>query len=239
MFELFSSKTQIMHKRSVISLTLISFIYLVILSFKILVKPPQDFVYIQNHIPDIILDIRYARSDNFVGQPVDGYLKPVAILSLEATTALQKVQAELKQQNLGLKVFDAYRPQKAVDHFARWAKILDDTLTKQKYYPKVKKSDLFQHKYITSKSGHSRGSTVDLTLVDTEGNELDMGTSWDYFGPESWPSSTAVSQIAQKNRKTLQDVMMKYNFKPYNEEWWHFTLGNEPYPNTYFNFNIE
>lgn len=228
-----------MHKRSVVYLTLIGFLYLAILSFKILVKPPQGFVYIQDHIPDIILDIRYAGSDNFVGQPVDGYLKPVGIMSLEATTALQKVQTELKQQNLALKIFDAYRPQKAVDHFVRWAKALDDTLTKQKYYPKVKKSDLFKLQYIASKSGHSRGSTIDLTLVDSEGTELDMGTSWDYFGPESWPSSTAVSLEAQKNRKTLQKIMMKYGFKPYNEEWWHFTLKDEPFPNTYFNFEIE
>lgn len=228
-----------MHKRSVVYLTLIGFLYLAILSFKILMKPPQGFVYIQDHIPDIILDIRYAGVDNFVGQPVDGYLRPVGIMSLEATTSLQKVQAELKQQNLALKVFDAYRPQKAVDHFVRWAKVLDDTLTKKKYYPNIKKSDLFKLQYIASKSGHSRGSTVDLTLVDSEGKELDMGTSWDYFGPESWPSSTAVSLEAQKNRKTLQKIMMKYGFKPYNEEWWHFTLRNEPFPDTYFNFDIE
>jgi len=228
-----------MRKKSIIYLALICFTYLITLSFKILVKPPQGFVYIKDYIPDIILDIRYAGTDNFVGQPVDGYLKPVGIMSLEATTALQNVQTELKEQNLGLKVFDAYRPQMAVDHFVRWAKNLDDTLTKQKYYPHIEKSNLFKLQYIASKSGHSRGSTIDLTLIDQKGMELDMGTSWDYFGPESWPSSTAVSMEAQNNRKILQGIMIKHGFQPYQEEWWHFTLKKEPYPNTYFNFYIE
>jgi D-alanyl-D-alanine dipeptidase len=202
-------------------------------------KLPNGFVYIQDHIPNAILDIRYSGPDNFVGKPVNGYLMPVGIITIEAVQALKKVQKELAFQELRLKIFDAYRPQKAVDHFSEWAVVLNDTLTKHKYYPNVEKSDLFKLQYIASKSGHSRGSTVDLTLVNQNGTELDMGTPWDYFGPESWPSNTDVSNIAQKNRLILQKVMIKYGFKPYYEEWWHFTLKNEPFPNTYFNFDIK
>lgn len=202
-------------------------------------KLPEGFVYVQDVIPNVVLDIRYHGTHNFVGKPVDGYINPVGIISAQAADALLPVVKEFSEKNLRLKIFDAYRPQKAVDHFARWAKQLDDTLTKQEFYPLVKKEDLFTLNYIASKSGHSRGSTIDLTLIDEEGNELDMGSSWDYFGTTSWLSDTTISAHAQHNRNLLRTVMIKHGFVPYNEEWWHFTLANEPYPDTYFDFYVE
>lgn len=202
-------------------------------------KLPEGFVYIHDAIPSVELDIRYHGSHNFIGKPVDGYINPVGIISAQAAEALLPVVNELAAKNLRLKIFDAYRPQKAVNHFARWAKQLDDTLTKQEFYPLVKKEDLFKLNYIASKSGHSRGSTLDLTLIDEKGNERDMGASWDYFGTKSWPTDTTVSALAQQNRNLLREVMLKNGFLPYQEEWWHFTLANEPYPDTYFDFDVE
>ena len=152
------------------------------------------------------------------------------------------MQHELNKQHLGLKIYDAYRPQKAVNHFARWAKKLNDTLKKNEYYPNVKKKNLFKEEYIAYRSGHSRGSTVDLTIIDLstpEKKELDMGSSYDFFGHESWVSYTNLSKEQLGNRLFIQKIMKKYNFKNYIQEWWHFTLQNEPYPNTYFDFSIE
>jgi D-alanyl-D-alanine dipeptidase len=200
---------------------------------------PTGFVYLKDVVPSVVLDIRYYGEDNFVGTRVNGYHDSVCIISETAAKAMKKVSDELVIQNLRLKVFDAYRPQKAVDHFSRWAKDLNDVKTKLKFYPNVNKSDLFKLNYIASKSGHSRGSTVDLTLIDENGDELDMGTTWDYFGPKSWPSDTTISLLAQSNRKLLQKVMLKNGFVPYSEEWWHFTLEGEPFPDAYFDFDVE
>ena len=138
-----------------------------------------------------------------------------------------------------MKIFDAYRPQRAVDDFVLWAKNLSDTSMKKKYFPKVSKSLLFKQGYITSKSSHTRGSTVDLTLIDSAGKELDMGTPWDFFSPKSWPSNHAISKQAQRNRFLLKDVMQRHGFITYKYEWWHFTLKNEPFPETYFDFPIQ
>ena len=138
-----------------------------------------------------------------------------------------------------MKIFDTYRPQRAVDDFVRWAKNLKDTSMKKTYYPKVSKSLLFKYGYIAARSGHTRGSTVDLTLVDSVGKELDMGTHWDFFSPKSWPSSQAVPEQAQRNRTFLRQIMQKHGFIPYEAEWWHFTLAHEPFPNTYFNFPVQ
>ncbi len=200
---------------------------------------PTGFVYLKDVVPTVVLDIRYYGNDNFVGARVDGYQNSVCIISKDAAKAVEKVSSEFQLQNIRLKVFDTYRPQRAVDHFSRWAKDLDDMKTKAKYYPEVNKADLFKLNYIASKSGHSRGSTIDLTLIDENGDELDMGTTWDYFGPKSWPSDTTISLVAQSNRQLLQEVMVKNGFVPYNEEWWHFTLKNEPFPDTYFDFEVE
>jgi len=196
---------------------------------------PQDFVDVQKNVPRIVVDARYYGEENFVGSRVDGYEAPVAYLTAAAAKGLRSAQAALKAFGLGLKVFDAYRPQRAVNHFVRWAKELNDTKMKARYYPHADKSRLFAEGYIAAKSGHSRGSTVDLTLIDlTTGRELDMGTGFDYFGPESHATSTAVTAHQRANRMLLRSVMTRFGFRPLPEEWWHFTLENEPYPQTYF-----
>lgn len=204
------------------------------------VQWPEGFAYIQDQIPTVKLDIRYYGNDNFVGQNVNGYKAPKAIATVECIAALKEVQTELKSKGLGLIIYDAYRPQKAVDHFKRWANEENDTLTKAKYYPNLKKSELIPQHYIASKSSHSRGSTVDVGLIDLSTQKtIDMGTGWDYFGPESWPTYKGITEEQYENRMTLAAVMKKAGFKPYSEEWWHFTLKSEPYPSTYFDFDVE
>ena len=204
---------------------------------------PPGFVYLTDMTPTIVLDMRYAKSENFIGTPIEGYINPVAIATKEAAIALNNVQTDLQRFGLSLKIYDAYRPQRAVDHFVRWAKDLTDVNKQTEYYPKVAKEVLFQEGYIASKSGHSRGSTFDLTLVyiDNIGapRELDMGTPFDFFDPKSGSEHTDLTVTQRANRKLLQSVMEKQGFKPYPKEWWHFTLKEEPYPDTYFNFVIE
>jgi D-alanyl-D-alanine dipeptidase len=206
-------------------------------------KLPADFVYLTDIVPSIVLDIRYAQADNFVGRPIDGYVRPVAVTTLATAEALKKAQTDLERFGLGLKVFDAYRPQKAVDHFVRWAEDERDVRMQSRYYPRVAKRDLFREEYIAAQSGHSRGSTVDVTLVYRETGgftfELDMGSPFDFFDPRSWPDYPALRGWQRANRMFLQTVMEKHGFKPYPKEWWHFTLKNEPHPETYFNFNVE
>ena len=200
---------------------------------------PKGFVHIETKIPTIELEIRYCSSDNFIGEIIDGYLAPRAILSVEAVRALTKVQKELSYFGLGLKVFDAYRPQKAVDHFVRWGKDLADIKMKNEYYPSVEKKNLFKEGYIAKHSGHSRGSTVDLTLIDLESRvELDMGSAFDFFGKRSWLKYANISPSQRANRMLLHNMMLKHTFKSYPQEWWHFTLQNEPYQK-YFDFNIK
>ncbi len=204
---------------------------------------PPGFVYLTDMTPTIVLDMRYAKSENFIGTPIEGYINPVAIATKEAAIALNNVQTDLQRFGLSLKIYDAYRPQRAVDHFVRWAKDLADVNKQTEYYPKVAKEVLFQEGYIASKSGHSRGSTFDLTLVsiDNKGapRELNMGTPFDFFDPKSGSEHTDLTVTQRANRKLLQSVMEKQGFKPYPKEWWHFTLKEEPYPDTYFNFVIE
>jgi len=201
---------------------------------------PVGLVYLDAAVPGLVIDLRYATTENFPGQQVDGYRDAHAVLSVPAAQALAAVQAALQAFGLGLKVFDAYRPQRAVDHFVRWGKNLDDQRTKPEYYPDVAKENLFKEGYIAARSSHSRGSTVDLTIVhrDSEGvaHELDMGSRFDFFGPVSWPDSPRVTAQQRANRMLLQGLMRTHGFEPYAQEWWHFTLGNEPYPETYFNF---
>ena len=201
---------------------------------------PKGFEEIQTKIPSVVLEIRYFGTHNFIGKRIDGYHRPVAIISKEALEQLKKVQEDLNKLNLGLKIFDAYRPQNAVDHFMRWAKDKNDTLSKTEFYPDVAKKDLFKMEYIAEKSGHTRGSTLDVTLIELEsGKELDMGSPYDYFGKISWPFDTSVSDLQRKNRLLLRKLMIENGFKPYQFEWWHFTLKEEPYPNTYFNFPVD
>ncbi|QJB55405.1 M15 family metallopeptidase [Pseudodesulfovibrio sp. zrk46] len=201
---------------------------------------PKGFTTLNELIPDATYDVRYYTDENFVGAPITGYEKPLVILTDQAAKALVKVQAELAPFGLGLKFFDGYRPQRAVDHFVRWAKDLDDQKTKPQYYPDVEKDHLFRDGYIAAKSGHSRGSTVDLTIMDlATGQELNMGTPFDYFGLESWPDHPDFSPEIRSNRALLRAVMIRHGFKPLKEEWWHFTLSKEPFPQTYFNFPVE
>jgi zinc D-Ala-D-Ala dipeptidase len=203
---------------------------------------PEFFVYLEDVIPDVQVDLRYYSDRNFLGRRVAGYVESRCILTKQAAEALRKVQEDLNRFGLGLKVFDAYRPQRAVDDFVRWGKDFSDTKMRAEYYPKVQKEDLFKEGYIAEKSSHSRGSTVDLTVIyldqQQSESELDMGTTFDFFGPESWPDSPLVSPVHRSHRLLLQVIMQKHGFEPYPKEWWHFTLRDEPFPNTYFNFPV-
>lgn len=204
---------------------------------------PDDssgFVVLSDVVPDIIQEIRYYSTYNFVGDRIKGYEEPCALMTKEAAIALKEVADDLRKQGYLLKVYDAYRPQMAVDNFVAWAENVNDTRMKKYFYPELDKSVLFPQGYIAEHSGHSRGSTIDLTLFDmATGKEVDMGGTFDYFGERSHPDfkgDLTRKQIA--NRKILRDAMLRHGFKPLEEEWWHFTLKNEPYPNTYFTFPV-
>ena len=199
----------------------------------------KAFVNITDVVPDAILEIRYFGTYNFVGTRIDGYLQPTALLTKEAAAALKEVSDEMIAKGYRLKIYDAYRPQCAVDHFVRWAADVPDTLMKRYFYPDLDKSVLFEQDYIMAKSGHTRGSTVDLTLFDmsTE-KEVDMGGTFDWFGIESHPDYTAITEQQFANRMLLRDVMVRHGFKTLDSEWWHFTLADEPYKDTYFNHPV-
>ena len=203
-------------------------------------KLPKGFVYLDSIDKTIKSELRYFTNNNFIGKPIDGYKSNCVIVSEKTAIQLRKIQKILIKKGLSLKIFDAYRPQQAVNHFVKWAKVLEDTLMKKEYYPKVPKKELFKRGYIASKSGHTRGSTVDLTIVNTKTNkELDMGSPYDFFGVKSHPFYKKVTKKQQANRMYLRKIMLANGFKPYDNEWWHFTLKKEPFPKTYFNFPIE
>jgi D-alanyl-D-alanine dipeptidase len=227
-------------------------------------KMPEMFVDIKQVIPDIQLDIRYFGYHNFVGEKIEGYIAPKCILTREAAGALAGVQKELVQFSLSLKIYDCYRPQRAVNHFVRWATEIENTKTKKEFYPGIDKRNLFKDGYIDSKSGHSRGSTIDLTIIPlpapgqpeyTPGqklyecylpapnrfgdNSIDMGTGFDCFDELSHTASFNIGHKQKTNRLLLKALMEKHGFKNYDKEWWHYTLKNEPYPDTYFDFVIE
>lgn len=200
---------------------------------------PEGFVLVGEAIPDALLDIRYYTTYNFVGARIDGYEAPVAVLTREAADALKLVSDDMKAQGLRLVIYDAYRPQRAVDHFARWAEDIADTRMKAVFYPDVDKADLFEKGFIARRSGHSRGSTVDLTLLDeATGKLLDMGGPFDFFGELSHPDYAGVTAQQHENRMLLQSSMVKRGYKPLSTEWWHFTLVDEPYPKTFFDFPV-
>ncbi|WP_179335251.1 M15 family metallopeptidase [Winogradskyella costae] len=201
---------------------------------------PNGFVYAKSVIPDLDVELRYFSQNNFVGDTIDGYKANRLILTKGTVEKLKLVQDELYQQNLCLKVYDGYRPQRAVNHFITWARKLSDTVNKAVFYPEVKKKNLFKSGYIATRSGHSRGSTIDLTIADGEtGEPLDMGSPYDFFGEASWIAYAALTDEQKKNRQLLQTVMLKHNFRNYSKEWWHFTLRWEPFPKTYFDFEVE
>ncbi|MBQ2616568.1 MAG: M15 family metallopeptidase [Synergistaceae bacterium] len=200
----------------------------------------SGFVYLSEAVPDAILEIRYYGTYNFVGDRIDGYERPVAMLTKEAAKALREVSDELVKKGYRLKIYDAYRPQKAVNHFESWARDLEDTRMKDYFYPELDKSVLFDQGYIDHRSGHSRGSTLDLTLFDmsTE-KEADMGGTFDYFGEKSHPDYKGLTPAQFNNRMILREAMLNHGFKPLSTEWWHFTLKDEPYPDTYFTFPVK
>ena len=190
-------------------------------------------------IPDAILEIRYHSTFNFVGDRIDGYDEPCALLTREAALALKEASDDLMAQGYRIKIYDAYRPQDAVNHFVRWAKDLGDTRMKAYFYPEVDKSQLFSSGYIAKRSGHSRGSTVDITLFDlSTGKDADMGGTFDYFGDASHYEYKKLTPEQKNNRLILRKAMTAHGFKPISTEWWHFTLVDEPYPDTYFNFPV-
>ncbi len=224
---------------------------------------PEGFVYLADIDPTILEEVRYAGPHNFMGRPMPGYLAPVIILTEAAALALKAAQADVKPFGLTLKVYDAYRPQETVDSFITWAEDLTDQLTKAEFYPGVNKRDVFDLGYVSKKSSHTRGSTVDLTLVplpvppqptwtpndpSVDGrlprgqrfadNSIDMGCGFDCFDELSHPQNPALPAEVRANRMLLSTLMVKHGFKPYDKEFWHFTLKDEPFPNTYFNFPV-
>lgn len=225
---------------------------------------PDGFVQIREVIPDALMDIRYYTDHNFLGVRVDGYEAPACILTRQAAQALANVQKDLAPFSMSIKIYDCYRPQRAVDHFVRWAKDVNDTKTQKEFYPTVDKRNLFRDGYIAERSSHSRGSTVDLTIVSLPAplqpayvagqpqkactlpagvrfadNSLDMGTGFDCFDVASHPENITLSPQHRAHRLLLKTLMAKYGFRNYEQEWWHFTLNNEPYPDTYFNFPVK
>ena len=199
----------------------------------------EDFVLVSDMIPEAVLEIRYYTDYNFVGERIDGYEEPVALLTKEAASALKEVNDDLMEQGYKIKIYDAYRPQQAVDNFVSWAEDVNDTKMKADFYPEVDKSLLFDQGYIGRHSGHSRGSTVDLTLVDKDtGFDVDMGGTFDYFGEKSHPDYSGVTDVQYEHRMILRNAMTAHGFRPLDTEWWHFTLENEPYPDTYFSFPV-
>ncbi|GAA3598096.1 M15 family metallopeptidase [Flavivirga amylovorans] len=200
----------------------------------------KGFTYVHDIIPDLDVELRYYTTNNFVGTPIRGYQSNKLILTVETAKQLKLVHEELQEQNLCLKIYDGYRPQQSVNHFILWAKDLNDTVNKHIFYPEVKKKHLFKEQYIASRSGHSRGSTVDLTIINgNTGEALDMGSPYDYFGQESWVNYEKITDKQKANRQLLQAIMLKHGFRNYSKEWWHFTLKGEPFPNTYFDFPIK
>ena len=198
----------------------------------------SDFVDISTIIPDIILEIRYYSTYNFVGERISGYKEPIALMTKEAAKALKKVNEYLKEKGYLIKIYDSYRPQRAVDHFVNWTKN-NDTKMKKYFYPDLEKKDIIPKDYVASKSGHSKGSTIDLTLFDmNKGKEIDMGSTFDFFGEISHPDYLNITSEQKKNRKFLIDSMRKFGFEVIDSEWWHFYLKNQPFPNTYFDFDV-
>ena len=202
-------------------------------------KDPSGFVLLSDVIPSIVQEIRYFSTYNFVGDRIDGYEEPCAILTKEAARALKTVSNEMMVQGYRLKIFDTYRPACAVKHFVLWGIEDQDIRMKPYFYPEIEKQELFLKGYVAKKSSHSRGSTVDLTLLDmATGKELDMGSPFDLFSEKSHPDFRGISDEQYENRMILRNVMLRNGFAPIDCEWWHFTLKDEPYPDTYFEFPV-
>ena len=203
------------------------------------INDASGFVLLSDYVPSIVQEIRYYSTYNFIGDRIDGYEQPCAIITKEAARALKSVSNEMNVKGYRLKIFDAYRPATAVKHFVLWGIEDLDQRMKPFFYPELEKQALFELGYIASKSSHSRGSTVDLTLLDmATGKEVDMGSPFDFFSEKSHPDYKGITAEQYENRMFLQSVMIKHGFEPIDCEWWHFTLKNEPYPSTYFEFPV-
>jgi D-alanyl-D-alanine dipeptidase len=200
---------------------------------------PAAFVDAATIVLGLIVEARYAGSHNFVGRPIDGYEAPHCLLTRAAADALAAVARDLSSHGLVIEAFDCYRPTRAVANFVRWARDTNDQKMKAEFYPDVDKRTLFRDGYIATQSGHSRGSTIDLTLAQADGHDLDMGTPFDFFSPKSWTADPTVGAEAHKNRMLLAAAMHRRGFRGYDKEWWHFTLRGEPFPDTYFNFPVK
>ncbi|MCR5544331.1 MAG: M15 family metallopeptidase [Eubacterium sp.] len=197
----------------------------------------SGFVLLSDYVPQVVQEIRYYSTYNFVGDRIDGYEEPIALITKEAARALKSVSNEMLVKGYRIKVFDAYRPAVAVKHFIYWAIEDTDIRMKPYFYPEVEKQDLFELGYIAKESSHSRGSAIDLTLIDMNtGKEIDMGSSFDMFSEVSHPDYRGITDEQYDNRMFLQSAMIRNGFAPIDCEWWHFSLADEPYPNTYFNF---
>ena len=200
---------------------------------------PGGFVLLADAVPQIVQEVRYYSTYNFIGDRIDGYEEPCALLTVEAARALKSVSNEMIVQGYRLKVFDAYRPACAVRHFVLWGIEDQDVRMKPYFYPTLEKQELFAKGYIAKQSSHSRGSAVDLTLLDMRtGKELDMGSPFDLFSEASHPDYRGITDEQYENRMVLQKSMIRNGFQPIDCEWWHFTLKNEPYPDTWFEFPV-
>ncbi len=198
----------------------------------------SDFAAVSTVIYDAAYDIRYYSSNNFTGNRINGYKAPIAYMTKESLKALSLAAEDLRKQGYRLLIWDTYRPQKAVNNFVEWINNPNDKGDKS-FYPNLKKSDLLKGQYIMEKSGHTRGSTVDLTIIKKDGSFIDMGGTFDLFSEISHPDYKNLTKEQKKNRKILHDAMIKAGFKGIDSEWWHYTLKNEPYPDTYFDFDVE
>ncbi|MDO8527083.1 MAG: M15 family metallopeptidase [Deltaproteobacteria bacterium] len=240
------------------------FVTAFLFSIPLFANEKSAFVSLNEVDPSIIVDMRYFGKHNFIGRQIKGYRAPKCLLTKESAEALTEVQKELKQKSLSLKIYDCYRPQKAVNDFAQWTKNLQNTDMKKEFYPEEPKETLFDRGYIAYKSGHSRGSTMDLTIVPLPATEeeiyhegqplvecfapetkrfkdssIDMGTGYDCFSTLSNTDDKRIRGLQRKNRQLLKTIMEKHGFKNYDKEWWHYTLKNEPFPDRYFNFNVK
>ena len=199
----------------------------------------SGFVLLSDVVPNIVQEIRYFSTYNFVGDRIDGYEEPIALWTREAAEAFKIVNAEFNKRGLYAKVYDCYRPTTAVDHFMRWDADYEDQRMKYAFYPDIDKSEVIKRVYIATRSTHSRGSAIDLTLLDmASGRELDMGGPFDLFDAISHPDYDGITPAQKANRELLTDVMVGHGWIPMDNEWWHFTLGDEPYPDTYFSFPV-
>ncbi len=200
---------------------------------------PSGFVLLSDFVPHVVQEIRYYSTYNFIGERIDGYEEPCAVLTKEAARALRDASNEVFVQGYRLQVYDAYRPACAVRQFVFWGIEDKDVRMKPYFYPDLEKQELFAKGYIARQSSHSRGSAVDLTLLDMQtGKELDMGSPFDLFSEASHPDYRGITDEQFENRMLLRNVMLRSGFEPLDCEWWHFSLRNEPYPDTYFEFPV-